>query len=159
MKARDGRLLTGNETDGFGALTRGIQVSPKRLRSGPIMNIKVLLPVAFEREDYVLIFHVIGPERRDESDRRPRLQELANCAQTGIICVLQSPQMKILKYGSPKSCVLPLPSGNSQNKCRIVPKKERLWRDPRPFERCGHLHNAWGSFLAFSCTQVDNTGY
>src|SRR5262249_50791642 len=124
MKARDGRLLTGNETDGFGALTRGIQVSPKRLRSGSIMNIKVLFPVAFEREDYVLIFHDLGPERRGESGRRTTLQELGARAQAGIICILQDPEVKISKCSSPSSCVLSFRSGNAENKCRIIPDQK-----------------------------------
>jgi hypothetical protein len=53
------------------------------------VNVNIKSPLAFEGEDYVLVLHVLRPERWDEADGRPNFEETTNCAQSCIICILQ----------------------------------------------------------------------
>src|ERR1700747_1511868 len=136
MKARDGRSRTGDEADGIGIFPRGNQIGPERLRNRTIVNVNVPSPLAFEREDDILIFHVLGPEWEREAVGRPSFQEMPDGLQTGIVCVSQNSQMEISICNPPGFSTLSFRGAHSQNKGCIVPKKERLGSCSGPLEGC-----------------------
>ena len=87
VQAGHGPRYAGDKAGGLYRSARRLHVGPGRLGCQPVMQIDALPSFAFEREDNVLILHVLRPQRFGELIQCPILKEQLKCSQASIICV------------------------------------------------------------------------
>ena len=75
VQPRDRAALAGNEAGGFLLFALSAEPSPQRSRRRSVVDANVFQSLAFQREDDVLILHLLRPAEAGKIGRRPGIEE------------------------------------------------------------------------------------
>src|SRR5580704_9123627 len=130
MKPGNGRQRACDQTDGFRSILSNVYLRPQCLGCGAIVQIDIAQTVTFERESYVLVFHVRRPLRFGKLAWRPNVKKAAKRCQASVTRIFHRIEMVPneggMFVGEPLR-LLVFPCGNPKNVSRIPP--EKIWRN------------------------------